>query len=406
MNTKPLKIKIALIFSVLIAIAFSLNWMVATQTMHEEKMEDLEKALNHLLSESNEEYINQPLTLKSDLSFLYTIPHNQMLVRNSEVTMLRFLVTKIPYIRQENEISTSFKLPNGLYLNAISDDTKLQLSVNKYAQKLLLRYLFSLLILLIITIVLLDYYMKPLAVLAQKTRDWKSGDPFDFSLQRSGREIEEVSNAFSALIHRIEGFRTKESELFKEAAHELKTPLALMRSRLDVYENSQHYEKAKFIADLGHDIKRLTDELQNVLFLESSDFEDPTLVNLTLILQPILQKVAILAQRKQLSISLSPHTFTLNTPEKLLIKALTALIENAMTYAPENSIITIHIDPLHKTLSVTNSSGGEKYLFSSKIGHKMLRRLSDELGFAYEIKTDEVHYTITLTFLQESESLL
>jgi len=406
LNTKPLKIKIALIFSVLIAIAFSLNWMVATQTMHEEKMEDLEKALNHLLSESNDEYITQPLTLKSDLTFLYTIPHNQMLVRNSEITTLHFLLTKVPYTQQKNEISASLKLSNGLYLNAISSDIKLQHSVNKYAQKLLLRYFFSLLILLIITIVLLDYYMKPLAVIAQKTRDWKSGDPFDFSLQRSGREIEEVSNAFSALIHRVEGFRTKESELFKEAAHELKTPLALMRSRLDVYENSQHYEKGKFITDLGHDIKRLTDELQNVLFLESSDFENPTPLDLHKTLNTILKKVAILAQRKHLSISLSPHTFILNTPEKLLTKALTALIENAMTYAPENSTIAIDIDPLTQNLSVTNKSGGEKYLFSSKIGHKMLRRLSNELGFTYEIKSDEVLYAITLTFLQERKSLL
>ncbi len=398
MNIRSLKIKIALIFSILIAIAFSLNWMVATQTMHEDKMEDLEKALHHLLNESNDEYITQPLTLKSDLTFLYLIPHNQMLVRSSEVTALRFLVTKAPYSRQKNEIAASLKLSNTLYLNAISDDTKLQHSVNKYSQKLLVRYFVSLLILLIITIVLLDYYMKPLATLAQKTHDWKSGDPFDFSLHRSTSEIDEVSTAFSTLIHRLEGYRTKEAQLFKEAAHELKTPLALMRSRLDVYENAQHYEKGKFITDLGEDIKRLTDELQNVLFLESSDFEDPTPLDLQTIFQTILHKAAILAQRKQLNITLSPHTFTLNTPEKLLTKILTALIENALTYAPENSTIEIHIDPMHKTLSLTNKSGGEKYLFSSKIGHKMLRRLSDELQFTYTICDDEELYTITLTF--------
>jgi len=393
---RSLKIKIASLFSLLIAIAFSLNWMVATQTIRGEKIDDLEKTLQHLLYESHDEYIFEPLTLKSDLSFLYSIPHNQMILDNSDASHLRFLVTHSPYHGQKNEISTYVKLSNTLYLNAISDDAKLEHSVNKYSQKLLVRYLFSLLAVLIISLFLLDYYMKPLGVLAQKTRDWKSGD--EFALDNSGREIEEVFTAFNSLIRKLEGFRTKEAELFKEAAHELKTPLALMRSRLDVYEKSHNYDKVKFVIDLGHDIERLTNELKNVLFLESSDFEDPIPINLHTAVERILQKVDILAQRKQLEILLSPQTFTLNASEKLLTKALMALIENAMTYAPEQSIIDIHIDPFAKSLSVSNRSGGEKYLFSSKIGQKMLKRLSEELGFHYEITDGESRYCITLHF--------
>lgn len=391
-----LKVKIASLFSLLIAIAFSLNWMVATQTIRGEKIDDLEKTLQHLLYESRDEYIVLPLTLQSDLTFLYSIPHNQMILDNSEANHLRFLISHTPYYGQKNEISSYIKLSNTLYLNAISDDSKLQLSVNKYSQKLLVRYLFSLLTVLIISLFLLEYYMKPLSVLAQKTRDWKSGD--EFALDNSGREIQEVAAAFNTLLRRLEGFHTKEAELFKEAAHELKTPLALMRSRLDVYENSQNYEKEKFITDLGHDIERLTNELKNVLFLESSDFEEPSQINLHSALTGILQKVAILAQRKQLEIFLSDQTFTLNAPKKLLNKVLTALIENAMTYATQTSQITIQIDPSSRTLSLSNDIGYEKYLFSSKIGHKMLSRLSEELNFTYEISQYASRYAITLQF--------
>lgn len=399
MNTLSLKIRIALIFSLLMAIAFSLNWMVATHTIRGEKIGDLEKALQHLLNESNDEYITQPLTDKSDLAFLYTIPHNQMILRDSEASNLRFLVSASPYYGQKNEIISTLKLPNSLYLNAISDDVKLQLSVEKYAQKLLIRYLFSLLILLIITIFLLDYYMKPLGVLAQKTHDWKRGDTFDFSLHRTSHEIEEISRAFSSLIRRLEGYRSKEAELFKEAAHELKTPLALMLSRLDVYENSPTYEKEKFVIDLGRDIQRLTDELKNVLFLESSDFEDPVSLNINTAIRNIVHKVDILAKRKKLFIKLPEQSFLVTTPEKLLHKALMALIENAMTYATDNSQIDIEIDPLLRTIAITNQTGNKKYLFSSKIGHKMLLRLSEELNFSYEITQHPSRYAITLKFL-------
>lgn len=394
---RSLKIKIASLFSLLIAIAFSLNWMVASQTIRGEKFDDLEKTLQHLLYESTDEYITEPLTQKSDLTFLYSIPHNQMILDNSEASHLRFLVSSAPYHGQKNEISSYIRLQNSLYLNAISDDSKLQLSVNKYSKKLLIRYLFSLLAILIISLLLLDYYMKPLSVLAQKTHDWKSGD--EFALDNSGREIEEVAAAFNTLLRRLEGYRSKEAELFKEAAHELKTPLALMRSRLDVYENSPTYEKEKFVIDLGRDIQRLTDELKNVLFLESSDFEDPVSLNINTAIQNIVHKVEILAKRKKLFIQLPKQSFFVTTPEKLLHKALTALIENAMTYATENSQIDIEIDPQMRTIAITNATGDEKYLFSSKIGHKMLLRLSEELNFSYEITQHPSRYAITLKFL-------
>jgi len=393
-----LKIQIALLFSLLMAIAFSINWGVATETMQGEKVEDLEKVLHHILIESVDEYITEPLDTHSNLSFLYAVPHNQMVLRNSESNHLRFMISKSPLPKSQNLICASVELPNGLYLNALSDDLKVRASVDKYAQKLLVRYFYSLLAILIVSFALLHYYMKPLGILAQKTRAWKNGDPFEFALDNPGYEIAEVSYAFSALIRRIEGYRSKEKELFKEAAHELKTPLALMRSRLDVYENSVGYDKTKFIADLGSDIERLTTELKNVLFLESSDFEDPVLVDMNQALRTIIHKVDILAQRKRLRIHLPIQNFTVNIPEKVLNKVLVALIENAMTYAVEGSVIDIEIDPVRRSLSLVNEVGEDKYLFSSKIGQKILKRISEELQFSYEILHDEKRYRITLIF--------
>jgi len=396
--SKSLKFKISFIFAMLMAIAFILNWIVALQTMRSEKINDIQKVLKHLLNESNDEYITQPLTLDSSLIFLYSIPHNQMILDDSEVSALHFLVSNHPYVPHDNEIVAFVQQSNSIYLNAISNTQKIDTALDKYGQKLLTRYLSSLLAILLISIFLLNYYMKSLAVLAKKTYNWQTGDPFDFSLDNASSEIKEVSIAFESLIRKIEGFRTKESELFKEAAHELKTPLALMRSRLDVYEYTQAYDKNKFIIDLGHDIERLTTELKNVLFLESSDYEDPITLNITTTLQNIVHKVDILAKRKQLILQLPIEIFTVTAPEKLLNKVLLALIENAMTYAPENSQIHIEIDPIVRTMTITNNAGHEKYLFSSKIGHKMLQRLSEELKFQYEITQHDSQYAITLKF--------
>lgn len=399
-----LKIKIAFIFSILIAIAFGLNWMVASETIRSEKVADLERVLKHVLIESAGEYIHTPLTPKSDLSFLSFIPHTEMVLKDSEASNLRFIVTKEPYPAKKEQIAVAYLLPNGYFLNVLSDYNKVDISVKQYAQKLLSRYLVSLLLILFISIILLDYYMKPLAVLAKKTREWNNKEPFDCLLDNPGKEIEEVSYAFGSLIHRMEIFRSKEAELFKEAAHELKTPLALMRSRLDVYENNTKYPKNKFVEDLGHDVERLTSELKNILFLESSDFEEASNVNIADILKKLQTKMGILIQRKQLILTLLVENFSILASEKLLSKVISALLENAITYAKEKSVVEIGCDHTTQRIWIENTIGDEKYLFSSKIGEKMLKRLSHEIGFEYSIIQNEAFFRIELIFGVHSTS--
>lgn len=394
-----LKFKIALIFTFGLAIAFSINLLIAIKTIHTQKEEDVEKVLTHLLVESNDEYISSELTPSSDLNFLYTIPHNMMILSDSEVNSLRFMISTNPYRTNEKFIVSSIKLANNYYLNAISDHRKIDEVTYKYTQVLIFRYVVSLIVILLIAIVALDFYMKPLEQLAIKTKMWKRENPYDFVLDDASSEIKEVSSAFDGLVRRLESYRKKEAELFKEAAHELKTPLALMRSRLDVYEASDHYEKEKFIAELGQDIERLTRELKNVLFLESSDFEESSTIDIIHIFKTLERKMDILIQRKGLKLELPIHSFDVVASEKLLFKVLSALLENAITYARENSVVEVGCLPVERKLWIYNKIGTEKYLFSSKIGEKILKRLRNEIGFDYKIDQNKDAFRIELTFL-------
>lgn len=394
-----LKFKIALIFAFGLAIAFSINLLIAIKTIHTQKEEDVEKVLTHLLVESNDEYISSELTPSSDLNFLYTIPHNMMILSDSEVNSLRFMISTNPYRTNEKFIVSSIKLANNYYLNAISDHRKIDEVTYKYTQVLIFRYVVSLIVILLIAIVALDFYMKPLEQLAIKTKMWKRENPYDFVLDDASSEIKEVSSAFDGLVRRLESYRKKEAELFKEAAHELKTPLALMRSRLDVYEASDHYEKEKFIAELGQDIERLTRELKNVLFLESSDFEESSTIDIIHIFKTLERKMDILIQRKGLKLELPIHSFDVVASEKLLFKVLSALLENAITYARENSVVEVGCLPVERKLWIYNKIGTEKYLFSSKIGEKILKRLRNEIGFDYKIDQNKDAFRIELTFL-------
>ncbi len=399
-SLNSLKIRITLIFSLLLAIAFGINWQLATKTIDDEKVEDLQSVLRHLLIESHDEYIVGPLDENSDLRFLHAIPHNILILKDSEASNTRFVVRKTPYTPAENEISASIRLANSFFLSVISDHRKIDAAVAKYKARLLIRYTVSLCLILLISIAVLQRYIRPLGVLTECVREWKSGEPFVFPIRSAGQEIDELAGSFTTLVHSLEGFRTKEKALFKEMAHELKTPIALMRARLDVYENSDEFSKEKMINELGHDLERLMSELKNVLFFENIDFDDVMRFELSDTLAEVIQKVEVLAQRRGLSIVMPKESFSVYAPRTLFVKVIMALIENSLTYAKEKSDIILEIDKEKKSLTISNQKGGEKYLFSSKIGQKMLDRVSQKVGIGYQICDEEEWYRVRVSILK------
>jgi len=382
----------------LVAAAFAVNLVVAVSMLEAEKRSDLEKILTHATEDSMDEYLPQDVSEKTDISYLYDVPHNTSLLQDSEADSVEFVVSKNIYVSQSKEIVGYTKTYSGLYLNCISESTKIDSAVNRYAKNLLFRYLVYLIIILTISFFALERLIRPLGLLALKCRTYKDGDIFEIARKKCGDEICEVSGAFASLVERLENYRKKEKELFKEAAHELKTPIAIMRARLDVYQNSDEYDKEKFIFEISADVERLVSELKSVLFFESSDFEASSEFEAARSIKNALVKMDILIKRQSVDVLMEPTNFRLNKPKKLFEKLILALMENALTYAKKGSQIAISIEERAKTICIKNEKGGEKYLFSSKIGEKILDRVSNKMGFSYKVHDANGFYEICLNF--------
>lgn len=78
----------------------------------------------------------------------------------------------------ENEIAEYIRLDNGNYLNFVSLDAKINASLIKYSEKLLLKYVVFLVVMLIVSILVLRKLMAPLKDIAAKCRDYKDGGAF------------------------------------------------------------------------------------------------------------------------------------------------------------------------------------------------------------------------------------
>lgn len=393
-----LKARIVFLFFFLTAIVFTLNLTVAVNMFENEKRNDLQKVLTHATEESIDEYLPPDADEKTDISYLYDIPHNISILKDSDADSIRFIISKNMYIPTGKEVFGYSKTKNGLYLSCVSASAKIDAALSRYVENLLVKYTAYLVVMLAVSFVVLERLMRPLGALALRCRRYRDGDVFELSRQNYGSEICEVSDAFAALVERLGKYRKKEKELFKQAAHELKTPLAIMQARLDVYLSEDGYGKQEFVSEMNADIERLTKELKGVLFFESFDFEEPEELDIAAVLTKIFARMEILIKRFEVEVSVEGESFILSSPPRLFEKLLSALLENALTYAEHKSKIEIALDKTAKTICIKNKKGGEKYLFSSKIGQKILSRLSNEIGFIYKTTNDSDAYEVCLQF--------
>jgi len=137
-------------------------------------------------------------------------------------------------------------------------------------------------------------------------------------------------------------------ELVNNLSHDLKTSLSIIGTSLYLVTHlddpSRQMDKIKIIEN---QILRLEKIIQDTLFLSSLHYtKDSTITPLDLnqVLRDILttSQPSILAKDLTIQLDFTSTPFTLYCHESAIIKMLTHLLENAITYSPEQEQIYIH----------------------------------------------------------------
>lgn len=215
-------------------------------------------------------------------------------------------------------------------------------------------------------------------------------------------EVKSLRNAILSLIQTNENLCEQRQELFKEAAHELKSPIAVLKARLSLFEKDDSIDKKEFVLESQGDIARIISKLKELLFLKSIEWdmqlplEDVNMEDNCKMMQdtfePILRKKSVGVDSQW------EESFVIHTYKDAMQKVLQAVFENIFIHTKENSTIYVKAKP--NEIAITNEIGSEKDipLFSSYIGMKMIERLSDKLAYEYKTSSDEKYFYTRLIF--------
>ncbi len=207
---------------------------------------------------------------------------------------------------------------------------------------------------------------------------------------------------------------------FAAASHELKTPLTIIKGNLEgmIYGYKQYEDKDKYIAKTLKTTNRMQHLINEILSVSLINDENYNLnyneINIKEIIYDILKHYDELIQVKNFNIKTNLEDSIIFADEKMLIKVLSNIINNALYYSPENETIIMYVKGNTvkiKNTGVSLSNDDIKNLFEpfyradksrnkqtggSGLGLYFVKLILEKHKFDFNIKSgeDSVEFTI------------
>ena len=161
-------------------------------------------------------------------------------------------------------------------------------------------------------------------------------------------EFEPLGETINHLLGRIQNFVKYQKELFIGAAHELKTPLAVIKLKNQVTliktRSPEEYVSAiKKTNDTVDEMNKIVADILNIGRQEGAQLEAPVQQDVIALLQRKADDFALLAksEHKTLVTDLQPSHYEANIQEGLLNQILQNFLQNAVKFTPEGRTVAL-----------------------------------------------------------------
>lgn len=267
-------------------------------------------------------------------------------------------------LQDENEIYIG--IPDGAW-DGFVEDFSVQVYNNKldYRQKSLIISALMALLGGVITYFISGHALKPLRVFSDKIEKVQAQNLADSRIEENEvKELNQLSMSYNKMLGRLSDAFEAQRQFTANAAHELRTPLALMQVQLDTYNACAHpgndeaaVETIKMMTEqnerLGKMVKTLLDmsELQTVARDE--------VIALDALIEEVLTDLESLAARKNIRLIRECEPVTMTGSDILIYRLVYNLVENAAKYNMDGGQVTVTCREWDKHIHIMVSDTGK-----------------------------------------------
>jgi heavy metal sensor kinase len=185
-------------------------------------------------------------------------------------------------------------------------------------------------------------------------------------LASSEIELEQLVQTFNAMLDRIERAFQQQRQFTTDVAHELRTPLSIMQTSLDVTlgrkRSEAEYQAA--LLSVQEEVQRLSKLAHTLLILARSDTSElilnMTAFDLSLMIITVVEQFIPIAEDKKLTLErdVIPGVVLVGD-EARLIQVVFNLIDNAIKFTPSGGLVKIGAHKMDHFVKITIKDTGQ-----------------------------------------------
>ncbi len=263
---------------------------------------------------------------------------------HQELLFGEFTKKKHTYLR----LYYPFEFQNKIYLQITKDISPTKKLFKKILNSIFLINAIGFLLIIVYAIALSKMLTAPLRTLSRKLSNMNEHIIRPIKVEELPEEFEPLGETINHLIGRIQNFVKYQKELFIGTAHELKTPLAVIKLKNQVTlikkrDSSDYIEAIKVTNKTVDEMNQLVGHILNIGRQEGAQLENPVDVDVISFLNSKANDFALLAESegKNLEISLSPGGYAATLQTQLLNQIIQNFLQNALKFTPKGKKVLL-----------------------------------------------------------------
>ena len=218
----------------------------------------------------------------------------------------------------------------------------------------------------VVTYFISGHALRPIREFSDKIEEVQAQNLSDSRIEENNvKELNQLGISYNKMLERLSDAFEIQRQFTANAAHELRTPLALMQVQLDLYNSASHpgndadtLQTIKMVTEQNDKLNRMVKTLLDMSELQTVSRDDKIMVDA--LVDEVLADLEPLAQEKDIELIGECTDVTMIGSDILIYRMLYNLVENAIKYNRTGGRVTVTArqKEKHVYLSVEDTGNG------------------------------------------------
>ena len=199
----------------------------------------------------------------------------------------------------------------------------------------------------VLTFFISGHALKPLCDFSNKIEEVQAQNLSDSRIEESKiPELNQLSTSYNKMLERLSEAFEMQRQFTANAAHELRTPLAVMQLQIDLYNSTQHpdndssaQQTIKMITEQTERLSKMVRTLLDMSELQTIARDEE--IEIDALIEEVLADLEPLAQEKDIRLTGKCDKVILIGSDILIYRLVYNLVENAIKYNISGGTVTV-----------------------------------------------------------------